>query len=504
MVMINCFSKFRSKVLCFAPLALTFAASSLFAEKPQNVLLICVDDLRPELSCYGADYIHSPNIDGLASQGILFERHYVQAPTCGASRYALLTGKYGPSNNKALFERAAQMGKDPASVTPSLPAWFGKHGYETVAVGKVSHHPGGRGGPDWNDSTQPELPQAWDRSLMPSGAWQHPRGAMHGLANGEIRNKTDKMAVYQSFEGPDTAYPDGLITGSALEEIETLAQGDKPFFLAVGLIRPHLPFGAPARYMKPYEQADLPPVPHPEKPEGITTWHPSGEFKRYNHWGRDANSDKAFSRELRRHYAACVSYADAQVGRLLEKLESLDLDEDTIVVVWGDHGWHLGEHAVWGKHTLFEESLRSPLIMRYPGHANPGKRLNAIVETIDLYPTLCDLSGIPKPDSIDGQSLLPGIDNPDTSSKMAISYTRDEVTLRTDTHRLIIHNDGYAELYSHESPEKETRNIARENPEKVVSMAGEIHELAPVKLPENLLDAIREKLESPPVFAGKS
>jgi len=163
------------------------------ADEKLNVLLLCIDDLRPELNCYGVDYIQSPNIDSLADRGVLFKRHYVQAPTCGASRYTLLTGRYGSGSNDALFRRAKQMDKDAAAVSPSMPAWFRQNGYTTVSVGKVSHHPGGRGGPDWNQSDLPEMPLSWDRHLLQEGAWQHPRGWMHGLANGEIRKNAKEM-----------------------------------------------------------------------------------------------------------------------------------------------------------------------------------------------------------------------------------------------------------------------------------------------------------------------
>ena len=144
-----------------------------------NVLLICVDDLRPELRCFGADYIQSPHIDTLASQGRVFRSHYVQAPTCGASRYALLTGRYGGPSNNALFQRATKLHDQPDAVSASMPAWFRSQGYTTVSVGKVSHHPGGLGGKDWNDSNTPEMPESWDRHLLPAGEWQHPRGWMH-------------------------------------------------------------------------------------------------------------------------------------------------------------------------------------------------------------------------------------------------------------------------------------------------------------------------------------
>ncbi|MCH1497200.1 MAG: sulfatase-like hydrolase/transferase, partial [Rubripirellula sp.] len=214
----------------------------------KNILLLCIDDLRPELACFGKDYIHSPNIDRLAKSGRLFRRHYVQAPTCGASRYTMLTGQYGSAGNDALFVRAKrQVSSD---VPSSMPAWFREQGYATVSVGKVSHHPGGRGGPDWDNEQQIEMPGAWTRHLHPSGAWKHPRGAMHGLAHGEIRVKAGEMDVYQSIDGEDQVYPDGLTVDEALRQLDVLADdSNTPFFLAVGILRPHLPFGAPARYM---------------------------------------------------------------------------------------------------------------------------------------------------------------------------------------------------------------------------------------------------------------
>ncbi|TWT85134.1 Arylsulfatase [Planctomycetes bacterium CA13] len=432
--------------------------------RKRNVLLICVDDLRPELACYGASYIHSPNIDQLASKGRVFRHHYVQAPTCGASRFTLLTGRYGGASNNALFQRSAIMASDPQSITPSMPAWFRQSGYRTVSVGKVSHHPGGRGGKDWDDDDNLEMPNAWDRHLLPAGPWQHPRGWMHGLANGEIRVNAADMDLFQSCEGSDSIYPDGISVDEALRQMDQLSSvHDKPFFLAVGILRPHLPFGAPAKYLELYADAELPPTAHPIKPEGKTTWHGSGEFMKYNRWNRNPNTDADFALQVRKHYAACVSYADAQVGRLIERLHNTGEFENTIVVLWGDHGWHLGEHAIWGKHALFEESLHSPLIVSYPGINRPGDSTNSIVETLDLFPTLCDLTGIPKPTFVDGISLRSLLDNPESSGHPAIAYRANAKTIRTNAHRLILHKDGYAELYDHTSEAKETKNIADTN-----------------------------------------
>ena len=455
--------KYIPLILSVIVLTLSHHDRAKAAEHP-NVLLICVDDLRPELACFGVSYIHSPNIDRLAAKGRIFRSHYVQAPTCGASRNTLLTGRYGGASNGALFQRVAKMKADPKSVPPSMPAWFRQHGYTTVSIGKVSHHPGGRGGKDWNDDNNPEMPNSWDRHLLPAGAWQHPRGWMHGLANGEIRVNAGQMDVLQAIEGPDSIYPDGISIDEALRQLVQLAADkEKPFFLAVGILRPHLPFGAPAKYLKPYADAKLPATPHPEKPTGRTTWHGSGEFMKYNRWKRNPNTDPEFALKVREHYAACVSYADAQVGRVMEQLKKTGEAENTTVVLWGDHGWHLGEHSVWGKHTLFEESLRSPLIVSYPDISKPGEPTESIVETLDVFPTLCELTGLSKPEFVHGVSLRPLLDDPTSPGHPAIAYQGKARTIRTETHRLILHNDGFAELYDHASAAKETKNVAQSN-----------------------------------------
>ena len=463
----------RSMVLALLTIGLPTAIRADAADRP-NVLLICVDDLRPELSCFGRSYIESPNIDALATAGRAFHRHYVQAPTCGASRYTLLTGQYGPPDNGALFARAKRMKQ--GDVGASLPEWFRKHGYTTVSVGKVSHHPGGRGGPDWDDTVEIEMPGAWDRHLHPSGPWQHPRGAMHGLAHGEIRVKASEMDVFQSVRGDDSIYPDGLTIDESLHQLQVLASDERPFFLAIGIIRPHLPFGAPARYMKPYRGIELPAIEHPDKPLGKTTWHGSGEFMKYNRWGKDPNKDPKFADEVRRHYAACVTYADAQVGRVMQSLQAMEIADDTIVVLWGDHGWHLGEHAIWGKHALFEESLRSPLIICADGLPNQGRSTDSVVETLDIFPTLCDLAGIPEPEFAQGASLRPIIESPDTLGHDAISYSSKATTIRTPRYRLIAHKDGFVELYDHASEQGETRNVAAEHPDLVESLRAKLDE----------------------------
>ena len=397
--------------------------------------------------------------------GPRFHRHYVQAQhvellvtrSSQVPTARLTTGHY--------FRRAdAMKGK-------SFPAWFSNHGYTTVSVGKVSHHPGGRGGPDWDDDTKPEMPGAWNRHLLPAGPWQHPRGVMHGLANGEIPQERQGHGCLSSLRRTGHGLIlNGLITNEALQQMNALAKGNKPFFLAVGIIRPHLPFGAPAKYMKHYREAKLPATLHPKNPKGKTTWHGSGEFMKYNRWKRNPNTDAEFAIEVRKHYAACVTYADAMVGRLLVRLDELKLRENTIIVLWGDHGWHLGEHAIWGKHALFEESLRSPLIISYSGLANPGKATRAMVETLDIFPTICELAGLKAPGCLNGQSLVPILKNPAAKGHSAFAYKSGAQTIRTDTRRLIAHKSGQLELYDHTSPAGETENLAEAQPEMVEAL----------------------------------
>lgn len=472
--------------ICFATVLSAFAPATGVGQDGQdgapNVLLICVDDLRPELNCFGASYVQSPNIDQLATRSRIFTRHYVQAPTCGASRFAMLTGRYGSAGNGSLFERARQLQSGAANVPVSMPGYFRQRGYTTVSVGKVSHHPGGRGGLDWNDESL-EMPESWDRHLLPAGEWKHPRGWMHGLAHGEIRSKAQEMDVFQAVEGGDEIYPDGPSIDEALRQLETLANQEKPFFMAVGILRPHLPFGAPARYLAPYEEMTLPDIPHPHQPKGRSTWHRSGEFMKYHRWGKNPNSDQEFATQVRKHYAACVSYADAQVGKLLDQLAESGADQNTIVVLWGDHGWHLGEHAVWGKHTLFEESLRSPLLISYPNMVEPGVSSKAIVESIDLFPTLCELMELPVPESVHGASLVPILQSPELTGHPAISYTSSAKTIRTDRYRLIKHQkDGFVELYDHQSELGEVENIAAGNleaVEKLTRLLNDTHSKSP-------------------------
>jgi iduronate 2-sulfatase len=241
-------------------------------------------------------------------------------------------------------------------------------------------------------------------------------------------------------------------------------------------MKPHLPFACPKGYRDLYDGVEFPAVSHPEKPTGLSTWHPSGEFRQYNHAGRDPQKDANYADEVRRSYAACITYADTQIGKIMARLDELGLSDNTIVVLWGDHGYHLGEHAIWGKHSLFEESLHAPLIIRTPGMSAAGAASKAIVETVDIYPTLVALCDMPLPEALDGRSLAPLLENPAAEGRAAISYWQDKESIRSERHRLIRHGGKSPafELYDHRTDPGETKNIADQNPELVRKLAEEL------------------------------
>ena len=451
------------------------------ASRP-NVLFIAIDDLRPQLGCYGYDYMKTPHLDRLARQGRRFDRHYVQVPTCGASRFALLTGRR-PSQTKALNNGAfGGLSREELPAPQTMPEHFRRHGYTTVCIGKISHQPDGRvfaydGSGDGRD----ELPHAWSRLATPLGKWKYGWGAFFAYADGSHRSVRKTSPPLEAADVADEGYPDGLIAQAAIEQLGKLR--DEPFLLAVGFYKPHLPFTAPKKYWDLYDPAAIPLSPNPVKPQDIhpQSWHNSGEmFGRYEHpRGRDV--DKAHARHLRHGYFACVSYVDAQVGKLLAELERLQLAEKTIVVVWGDHGWHLGDHAVWGKHTCFERALRSALILRTPGMPQPGKGTRGIAESLDLYPTLADLCRLPQPAGLAGESLRPLLADPAHAGKDgALGYWKNGRTLRTDRWRITRYPTAprggpTVELYDHQNDPHEAVNVAAQHEEVVAALIKQLN-----------------------------
>lgn len=440
------------------------------ADRP-DVLLICIDDLRPELGCMGG-LAQTPNLDRLAAGGRLFERHYVQVPTCGASRRCLLSG-CRPSERKHLGNGACVGLGAGSEGAPTLPALFRAAGWRTAAIGKISHEPDGYRGND-PEGREPELHGAWDEILLPDWPWGRGHLGFFGYADHSSRERG--VSPPMEFEGEgDLAYPDGWIARAAAKRWKQ--EREQPLFLAVGFYKPHLPFTAPKAYLDAVP-ADLPLAPYGSSPAGLEhdlDAHGSGEFLgNYGTHPEGRPLPEDYRRQVRRAYMAAVAYVDAQVGLVLQALEDSGRRDSTIVALWSDHGWHLGDHGVWGKHTPLERSLRSPLILRVPKvQGDPGRPSQALVESIDLYPTLAELAGIPVPAGIDGQSFAASIASPDAPGR---PHTRGwwrrsgwhAVTLRSPTHRLVRWSkDGTAsqvELFDHRSDPGETTSVHASQP----------------------------------------
>jgi arylsulfatase A-like enzyme len=455
-----------------------------------NVLLICVDDLRPQLGCYGHDFMKTPHMDRLATQGRLFTRHYAAVPTCGASRYALLTGRR-PSRTQALGNDAFKRLRTGGEVPLTLPAMFRQQGYRTVCIGKVSHHPDGLwyGYDDPINRNELEMPGSWDVVGLPYGRWSTGWNSFFAYADGTGRpqRKRDRKPYppFESADVPDEAYPDGLIAADAVNKLAALRNGKQPFFLAVGFFKPHLPLNAPKKYWDLYDEKSIDLSPCPKAPAPINnSWslHNSGEFYNYT-TPEGARGDDAYKRKTRHAYYAAVSYADAQIGKVLDAVDRLGLRDDTIVVVWGDHGWHLGDLTIWGKHTLYEWALRSTLIVRTPRMKSPGRPAEGLVESLDLYPTLTDLCEVTLPDDLDGVSLRPLLDDPDHPGLDAAFGYYDRggggVSMRTDRYRITYfpkqHGKLHAvELYDHQTDPYETTNIAAERPQLAERLLGQL------------------------------
>jgi len=403
-----------------------------------NVLFIAIDDLRNDLGALGVDYVHTPHLDALAETGRLFSRHYVQVPTCGSSRAALLRGKRADAPqylpNTAIRDTHEEWARE------SLPAIFRQNGYQTLSLGKITHYPGGLTGDGWAEDPE-ELPGVWDRIWVPDSHWETPEDMMHGYANGEPRDRGESP-TWESYDGPDTSYPDGWVANDAVETLQELAAGDEPWFFAVGFFKPHLPFAAPLKYFELYDPNEIPEPDDVVIQPSPSSWHGSGEMM--NNYGQhpgDPNTDRAYARQLRHAYAAATTYVDAQIGKVLDELRELGLQQNTIVVIWSDHGFALGEQGIWGKHSLYEVALKAPMLISYPGINQPGIVSNAVVETVDLFPTLTDLAGLPEPDGLHGISLRKQLEQPDAiSEKGAIAHwNRGQSTIRTDEWRLIVH-----------------------------------------------------------------
>ncbi len=468
-------------------LAIAAAISALAAPpKKYNILFIAIDDLRPQLGCYGHPEMVTPQIDRLASEGRLFLNQYVQVPTCGASRCALLTGRY-PTQPKAYDNDAfATLPRDKAHAIVSLPQLFRQDGYRTASIGKITHSPDGH-----REDGKVELPFAWNEVGNPSGKWGTAWNAFFAYADGSTRVAGQTPST-EHADVDDRGYPDGLIADAAVAKLGELK--DKPFFLAVGFFKPHLPFNSPDSYWERYAPDQIPAAKCGQPPKNVDptiSLHKSSELTpRYSGLATPGVITPEEARNLRHSYASCVSYIDAQVGKVLDELKRLGLDDNTIVVVWGDHGWHLGEHGIWGKHTLYDVALRSPLIVRMPAIHSPGAAAKGLVETVDIYPTLAELCGLNLPTGMDGKSFAPLLDDPSAAGKPA-AYSFWAAgrghSIRTPQYRLTQYTDRddptrvvQMELYDHAADPEETDNIAAAHPELVRELAAKLRAQAPM------------------------
>ncbi len=467
----------------------TFRSNDLTKKKP-NVLFIFVDDLRPELGSYGKKFAITPHIDKFSSRAVVFKNHFVSVPTCGASRASLLTGRVPRkladlSNNvfeTRLLDHATQHNLEPESFIEQ----FRRNGYKTVGIGKISHAADGFIYKYLDaKSNQPELPKSWDELLFDPGIWKTGWNAFFGYADGSNRNALSGMVKpYEAADVDDEGYPDGLTASLAVEKLKELSSQGKPFFLGVGFFKPHLPFNAPKKYWDLYDPEEIPTSPFTEIPEGmnVKSLHQSAEFNSYRQGEEKGTLEKsvseAYAKKIRHAYMASVSYVDAQIGKVLDALQAAGLEKNTLVVLWGDHGWHLGDDRVWGKHTLTEWSLKSPLIISLPNQTKTIIR-NEVVGTIDIYPTLMNLAEIDLPGSLDGKTLLPLMNMKKNTKwdQRAWGYFNQGVTMRTARYRVtkyLRNGKTEVELYDHAIDPFETKNRAKDDPALAASMLKEL------------------------------
>ncbi len=460
------------------------------AERP-NILMIAIDDLRPMLGCYGDPRARTPNIDRLARQGVLFERAYCQYAKCGVSRLSIMSGLRPDAIDAFAGHRRQYADAFRARRPDAVPMgqWFKQNGYHTRSLGKIYHD-------GW------DLASNWSKPALPGREAEMLE--IHDEANPTgptIIAERWNCPVMQNPDVPDEHFFAGRMTTEALKILQD-HDGEAPLFLAVGYRRPHLPFIAPKKYFDLHQPDEAWLAKNPEPPIGspVMAWFNGSGYaggarnhlglKMPNpptraeapHWNgyemrsyRGAPSqgpiDSATQLRLIQAYAACVSYVDAQIGKLLNELEKSGRSKDTVIVLWADHGWHLGEHSAWSKMTNFEIATRVPFIIAAPGIA-PARTRN-LAELVDLYPTLCDLAGIQPPRHLEGESLVPVLNEPSKKiTTQALSQQeryRERFmgrALRTENHRYVAWFEKKTgrvverELYDHRIDPLETRNIA--------------------------------------------
>lgn len=378
-------------------------------ETKPNILFIIADDLRPELGCYGVEGVRTPNIDRLAAKGTLFDNAYCNIPVSGASRASMLTGVY-PRYPDRFVAFNASASKDCPEAVP-MSQWFGNNGYHTISNGKVFHNIADHAD-TWSEYPWRVNPEGYGKDWAEYNKWEL---WLNSASANSINPRTMRGPFCESADVSDCAYEDGKGALRTIEDMKRMKELGKPFFIACGFWRPHLPFNAPKKYWDMYDRCGIPLPDNMYRPENLPEQVKSStEITQYA--CVESVEDLDFLRKVKHGYWASVSYIDAQIGLILDALDELELADNTVVVIVGDHGWHLGEHQFIGKHNLMRVSTRIPLIIYAPGK-RPGI-VNSVAEMVDLYPTFCELAGIPQPpEQLDGKTLVPMLGNPSSDSR---------------------------------------------------------------------------------------
>lgn len=398
--------------LCISSLIISFSQRIIGQNLSRNILLIVVDDLRPRLGCYGSKEIITPNIDKIAEGGVLFERAYCQIASCGPSRASFLTSRW--PDQTQIFDNQPYV-RDHLPDIITLPQLFKNHGYKTLSFGKIFH--------GIFENEVRDDPESW--SEMP---WR-PKVAQYFTETGleilkkdhkdyidEVGNIFDAMTkrrlkglVWESPDIPDSMFADGMTANKAIASIGAWDEDEGPFFIGVGFVKPHLPFVAPKKYFDLYSGYGVNNIEDGELPENLVSLshNDSRELRGYKGVPKEGNISMNTALEVTKAYNACVSFIDAQIGKVINQLERMDALENTIIVILGDHGYHLNDLGLWCKNTNFESGLRVPLIISTPETRSQGYKSDELVELLDLMPTLCDLTGLPIPEGVKGESLAP-------------------------------------------------------------------------------------------------
>lgn len=461
--------------------------SPLSAADRPNILLLLIDDLKPALGCYGDPVAQTPNIDALAARGMRFDLAYCNQAVCAPSRFTLMLGSH--STSTGLYGLGSQL-REILPMAVTMPQYFSQHGgYRTESLGKVFHIGHGNEG----DPQSFDVPHFKDKVIE----YLDPQSTGGGqLTREEALFTNQKLGVIHTlprgaaFESPiadDDEYADGRVAAETVRRLRAANrrrdQDGTPFFIAVGFVRPHLPFSAPQKYWDLYDPATLPMPEYRQPPVDApqVAGKRGGEIAAYKPVPEDGKIPDDLQRRLIHGYYASTSFVDAQVGKVLEELDRLELADDTIVVLWGDHGFHLGDHGIWTKHTNYEQANRIPLLIRAPGVTPANASTNQLAESVDVFPTLAELAGLPAPEGpqpIDGVSLVPVLK--DSSARVRDhafhAYPNRKLgrAIRTARYRLVewkrIDQPTDAaeyELYDYETDPLETKNLAAELPEVV-------------------------------------